>query len=193
MTVAVLAAVIIGVAALSPSEDAPAPKISLQTAPSSQSVQLTEQGEQALAAGDEAGAVALANQALKADPTNQAARALLTKATTPSSRPSGSQGSGSSNKGSSGGTGSGSPGPNPDTGYTKKLSNMGKSCLSHSRSTSWATRGHPKRGTGLRDTCFRHAGRPPITGRFTRVRARRRPAFRVGVSKKSLSATMELL
>lgn len=125
VTVAVLAAVIIGVAALGPSDSEQSPNIGLEEAPSADSAQLVQQGEVALAAGETTVAVALANQALKADPANQAARALLTKATAVSRSGSGS---GSSGGGSSSGSGSGgaTSGANPDEGFTKKVPDMGK-------------------------------------------------------------------
>jgi len=121
ITVAVLAAVIIGVAALGPTRSSePEVKLGLG-AEGADAQQYAIQAENALASGDTTAAIALANKALSVDPNNQAAKTVILRATTPSSSGSGS---GGSSNGSGGNSGGGSSAPDPDKGFTKKISSM---------------------------------------------------------------------
>lgn len=117
VTVLILAAVIVGVAALSsPTESKPETSLGLAQS-GDQAQQYAQQAEAALASGDTTAAVAFATTALKTDPNNTTALRVIRRART-------SQSGGSSNGDSndddepSGGTQT----PDPDKGFTSRLS-----------------------------------------------------------------------
>jgi len=127
ITVLVLAAVLIGVAALGPTQSEKQVKLGL-TESGLDAQQYAVQAEGALASGDTTAAVALAKRALSVDPNNPVAKSVIVRASSSQS------GSSSSSNGSSGGSGSGSgsgsgdkkSAADPDEGFTKRLSTMAK-------------------------------------------------------------------
>ena len=151
VTVAVLAAVIIGVAALSPSDERARPRSRCR--PLRTRVRSVDRARRAGArGGGEAGAAALANQALKADPTNQAARALLTKATAAQQATPGSRAAAPRTRGHRTAR-KRQLGPEPGHRATPRSSRYGQIPACRIRQVLLGRRsGYPKRGPGLSDT-----------------------------------------
>jgi hypothetical protein len=120
VTVLVLAAVIIGVAALGPTQPKPQTKLGLGTEEVG-AQQYADQANLALASGDTTAALTLANKALKTDPNNQTALVVVREVRAKRSSSSNSNGS---SGGSSKSTSPGSPSADPDQGFTTKVSDL---------------------------------------------------------------------
>lgn len=126
VTVVVLAAILIGIAAFGPAQSEK--KVELGLADTAlDSEQYAVQAENALASGNTTAAVELANRALSIDPDNATARSVIVGAASSqqNATSSGASSSKSTPRVDSKKTSGAKPvSPDPDVGFTKKLSDM---------------------------------------------------------------------
>jgi hypothetical protein len=113
ITVVVLVAVILGVAAFGPGNSRTPSSVVVPT----ESQQLTQDANKAAASGDATSAATLARKAIGLDPTNQAAKNALDQATKQQAAGAKSSVTGSSSSSSAGKT-------TPDTGFTTRVADI---------------------------------------------------------------------
>lgn len=124
-TVVVLAAVILGLSAVSSSKKSAVVPPSIQYTASQQSDQAYQQGQQALASGDTTSAIADFKRAVELDPNNAAAQARLTEVTTAqSSSSSSSSNSSSASKASSSKAATTTPSTSASDWTSKPVANL---------------------------------------------------------------------